>query len=211
MYDIDLYVLTSKYTGSGAEEFTYNMKNLERATIIGETTGGAAHPVDSRIVESCFVMHLPTGRPVNPISGKNWETTGVEPHIAVPADRALDNAYLMAIEKQLKSTEDDDWKFQLEWAIKGLRGKLDPVEVTEDILKKYAGEYDERVVRFKKGILYYRRRGPEYRMIPLEEKLFALEGLEIFRIEFVTDERGAVNGLIGLYENGMREPSKRTK
>jgi C-terminal processing protease CtpA/Prc len=39
-----IYVLTSARTFSGAEEFTYNLKNLKRATIVGETTGGGAHP-----------------------------------------------------------------------------------------------------------------------------------------------------------------------
>ena len=48
MPDVPLYVLTSSYTFSGAEEFTYNLKNLKRATIIGETTGGGAHPVSDR-------------------------------------------------------------------------------------------------------------------------------------------------------------------
>jgi len=40
-----VYVLTSGRTFSAAEEFTYNLKNLERATIVGVTTGGGAHPV----------------------------------------------------------------------------------------------------------------------------------------------------------------------
>lgn len=42
--DKDIYVLTSNRTFSGAEEFSYNLKNLKRATIIGETTAGAANP-----------------------------------------------------------------------------------------------------------------------------------------------------------------------
>ncbi|HET6266772.1 MAG TPA: S41 family peptidase, partial [Acidobacteriota bacterium] len=48
----DLYILTSKYTFSGAEEFSYNMKSLKRATLIGETTGGGAHPTDPYIVQA---------------------------------------------------------------------------------------------------------------------------------------------------------------
>jgi retinol-binding protein 3 len=43
--DKPAFVLTSKGTFSGAEEFTHNLKNLKRATIVGETTGGGAHPV----------------------------------------------------------------------------------------------------------------------------------------------------------------------
>jgi C-terminal processing protease CtpA/Prc len=36
------FVLIAKRTFSGAEEFTYDLKNLKRATIVGETTGGGA-------------------------------------------------------------------------------------------------------------------------------------------------------------------------
>jgi len=86
MTDVDLYVLTSSYTFSGAEEFSYNMKNLKRATIIGETTGGGAHPVDTHIWPKLnFGMRVPFGRAINPITGTNWEGTGVEPDIKAPA------------------------------------------------------------------------------------------------------------------------------
>jgi len=45
MTGADLYVLTSSYTFSGAEEFSYNLKSMKQATLVGETTGGGAHPV----------------------------------------------------------------------------------------------------------------------------------------------------------------------
>jgi hypothetical protein len=78
MSHVDLYVLTSSDTYSGAEEFSYNLKNMKRGTIIGETTGGGAHPADMRIFENLNVaMWLPYGRAVNPITGTNWEGTGV--------------------------------------------------------------------------------------------------------------------------------------
>ena len=40
--------------------------------------------------------------------------------------------------------------------------------------------------------------------------LFAVEGLDKFRVEFVIKEGKAVE-LMGLYDNGGREPSPRTK
>ena len=45
--DQPVYVLTSHQTFSGGEEFTFDLKTQKRATIVGETTGGGAHPVRS--------------------------------------------------------------------------------------------------------------------------------------------------------------------
>ena len=73
-----VYVLTSKRTFSAAEEFTYNLKCLKRATIVGETTGGGAHPGGTRKVHEHFVVFIPSGRAINPISKTNWEGTGVD-------------------------------------------------------------------------------------------------------------------------------------
>jgi retinol-binding protein 3 len=93
------FVLTSKRTFSGAEEFSYNLKNLKRATIIGETTGGGAHPVSGHRIDDHFSIGVPFARAVNPISKTNWEGTGVEPDVKVPADEALDVAKKMAADQ----------------------------------------------------------------------------------------------------------------
>ncbi len=91
-----VFVLTSKHTFSGAEEFCYNLKNLKRATIIGETTGGGAHPVSGHRIDDHFMIGVPFARAVNPISKTNWEGTGVEPDVKAPADEALSVAQKMA-------------------------------------------------------------------------------------------------------------------
>jgi hypothetical protein len=93
------YVLTSKETFSGAEEFSYNLKNLKRATIIGETTGGGAHPVSGHRIDDHFMIGVPFARAINPISKTNWEGTGVEPDVKVPAADALATAQKLAAEK----------------------------------------------------------------------------------------------------------------
>jgi C-terminal processing protease CtpA/Prc len=75
MPDIPVYVLTSSFTFSGAEEFTYNLKNLKRATIIGETTGGGAHPGGVNPVNKQFVIFIPVGRAISPNQdqlGRHW-------------------------------------------------------------------------------------------------------------------------------------------
>lgn len=93
------FVLTSKGTFSGAEEFTYNLKNLKRATIVGETTGGGAHPVSGHRIDDHFMIGVPFARAVNPITKTNWEGAGVEPDINVDAPQALDTAIKLATER----------------------------------------------------------------------------------------------------------------
>jgi len=118
-----VYVLTSKRTFSGAEEFTYNLKNLKRATIVGETTGGGAHPGGGFRINEHFGMFVPTGRAISPITKTNWEGTGVSPDISVPADQALHVARIMALKKTL-TTVNPDFKPGVEEEIKKLETEL---------------------------------------------------------------------------------------
>ena len=97
-----VFVLTSKKTFSGAEEFSYNLKNLKRATIIGETTGGGAHPTSGHRLDAHFKIGVPSARAINPITKTNWEGKGVEPDVKVPAADALDTAKKLAAERLAK-------------------------------------------------------------------------------------------------------------
>lgn len=115
-----VYVLTSARTFSAAEEFTYNLKNLKRATIVGETTGGGAHPGGVRRITDHFGIWLPTGRAINPITKTNWEGTGIEPHIKVAAAEALAAAHLDALKTIRAGTTDPRHRAQLDAAIAAL-------------------------------------------------------------------------------------------
>jgi retinol-binding protein 3 len=100
--DKPVFVLTSGETFSGAEEFAYNLKHLKRATIIGEVTGGGAHPVGGYAITPHVGAHIPVGRAINPISGTNWEGVGVAPDIAVPQEDALRTAQILALRRVLE-------------------------------------------------------------------------------------------------------------
>ena len=93
---VPAWVLTSKHTFSGGEEFSYDLKNLKRATLVGETTGGGAHPVAPHRVDDHFLIGVPSGRPINPITKTDWEGTGVKPDVATPAADALETALKQA-------------------------------------------------------------------------------------------------------------------
>jgi retinol-binding protein 3 len=94
-----LYILTSRDTFSGAEEFCYDMKNLKRATIIGEVTGGGAHLVRPQRIDDHFTFNLPFARPINPVSKTDWEGTGVAPDMQVDRSDALGIAENLAQSK----------------------------------------------------------------------------------------------------------------
>lgn len=90
--DTPVYVLTSSYTFSAAEEFTYNLQCLKRATIVGETTGGGAHPVRGEFVGGRMQLRVPYARAINPITNTNWEGVGIKPDVESSAPDALDAA-----------------------------------------------------------------------------------------------------------------------
>jgi len=90
--DKPVFVLTSKKTFSAAESFSYALKNLKRATLIGETTGGGAHPVEPHRIEDNFFIIVPSARSISPITKTDWEGAGVEPDVRVPAKDALAEA-----------------------------------------------------------------------------------------------------------------------
>lgn len=97
--DQPVYVLTSHETFSGGEEFTFDLKTQKRATIVGETTGGGAHPVQGLPAGDHFTVGVPFGRPINPVTKGDWEGTGVEPDVKVSAADALTTAQKLAAEK----------------------------------------------------------------------------------------------------------------
>lgn len=106
--DKEVYILTSKRTFSGAEDFAYSLKVLNRATIVGERTNGGAHPGGFQRINEHFSINIPIGRAVNPITNENWECSGVTPHVEVPEEHALHVAQFMILSNLLKQSPDKD-------------------------------------------------------------------------------------------------------
>ncbi len=92
-----IYLLTSSRTFSCAEQFTYDLRNLKRVTIVGETTGGGANPGAFLSLGNSFGIFMPNGRAYSPITKTNWEGTGIAPDVATPAADALMRAYVIAL------------------------------------------------------------------------------------------------------------------
>lgn len=87
-----VYVLISKRTFSAAEALAYDLQALKRATIIGEPSGGGAHPFTYRRIHPHFVLWSVVEKSVNPITGKNWQGVGVQPDLRIDPAQALDKA-----------------------------------------------------------------------------------------------------------------------
>lgn len=211
MPDVDVYVLTSAYTFSGAEEFTYNLKNLKRATIVGETTGGGANPGGTMRVSDYFVAFIPTGRAINPITKTNWEGTGIAPDIACKKQDALNIARLEIYKKQISKVTDAEKKHEVEWNIDVLNAKLNPPEISAVDLQKYAGDYGPRKIYFENGELIYERPGVlgKTKMAAITYNCFILEGRENFRVKFNADSSGNIISLTGMYIDGHNEENKK--
>ena len=208
--DVPVYVLTSNYTFSAAEEFTYNLKSMERATIVGETTGGGAHPGGMLPVTDKFLMFLPQGRAINPITKTNWEGTGIEPHIAVPAPEALTAAHLDALQTLSKQAEEGSpEQHQLDWVIAELSAQQHPVTVSERLLKQYVGTYGPRSLTLVDGRLHYARDGRQPRpMTALSEDTFMVEGVDGFHLKIIK-EGNKVVAVEGQYLAGHTDRNER--
>ena len=74
-----VFVLTSGRTFSGGEEFAYDMQVLKRGIIVGERTPGAANHALPVSIQGGLTAFVPRARAENPVTGTNWEGTGIAP------------------------------------------------------------------------------------------------------------------------------------
>lgn len=215
MVHTPVYILTSARTFSAAEEFTYDLKTMERATVVGETTGGGAHPVElylSDLGEGQFAsMSIPFGRAINPITGTNWEGTGVAPDIDVNAEDALDIAQLAILEKLIDTALEKESVFALEWARDELDFRMQPPKPVYEVAPAFVGNYGPRRVSFDDGKLYYQRGdGQPHELLPMKTAdRFHVGNMDDFRIQFVRGSNGEVVELIGQYASGEEDSNSR--
>lgn len=194
MPDVPVYVLTSRRTFSGAEEFANNLRELKRATLVGEPTRGGAHAGQGMIINDYFAMFMPTSEAINPVSKSNWEGTGVIPHIAAPADSALDIAHLHALRRLLEASSEERVQKELQAALSSKEAQMSSVKVPVETLKSYEGQYGIRRVLLNGESLYFQReQGPKFRLLPVSDVTFIIDEVG-GRVTFTRDAAGAVNG-----------------
>lgn len=184
----DLYLLTSANTFSAAEEFAYNLKNMKRAAVIGEATGGGAHDNRFVILSDRFEMSLPFARAINPVTKTNWEGAGVEPDVKVPQDKALGTAQAMASKRLAEGEKDPEFKSYYQWQHDAYNAAINPLALTKETLLTYVGTYGPRTITLEGDSLFYQREGrAKSRMIPIADGCFALEGNDNIRLRFLKE------------------------
>lgn len=127
MADVPLFLIISEETFSGAEEFAYNMQTQKRASLIGQTSAGAANPGGTRMINNDLGIFIPTGRAINPITNTSWENTGVVPDIKSTKENTFEQVNALA----KKAAE--DWR----------KNKLENYIRLHKDLNKYLEQYDK--------------------------------------------------------------------
>ncbi len=213
LLDQPVYILTSGRTFSAAEEFAFDLSNLGRATIVGETTRGGGNTVAMGVFDfDGFRMgvHLPFGRAYDPETNEGWEGVGITPHIEVPADQALDVAYADALNKLIEAEEDEQYRRSLEWPLADIGSPSTPVRLSEQDLRAFVGEYGSGRVYLKGDSLFYQRGDrPVLALEPMEDDLFRAVDVDYLRVGFERDEGGTVAGLVSYFNDGSQEESDR--
>ena len=105
-----VYVLVQASTFSGGEGLAFILQDQERASVIGETTSGAANPGRPYVVNKYFEINVPNGQIKAAVGGGNWEGIGVTPDVVAKANDALVLAQKLALQKLLELSNDESHK-----------------------------------------------------------------------------------------------------
>jgi len=212
--EMPVYILNSKRTFSGAEDFSYGMQGSKRAVIIGDTTGGGAHPVRPFSLGNGFTVLMPFARSLSPYTHTDWEGTGVYPDVAVPAADALEKALQVIYTKQLVATTDAHEQSAIKWQIDKLHARYHKMAVNSKLLAQYAGNYDNGYIELfvKDGSLFCRgknRNNYTSELIPITSSVFTWWDDTDLEIEFIKDENGSYTAFKILGPEGeLRKISK---
>ncbi len=210
MVDKPVYILTGSTSFSSAEWFSYAMKKLGRATLIGERTAGGAHPVARKPIDDDFFLQVPIGQIRDPVDHSDFEGTGVEPDIKSSSIQALPLAHKLALENLVKG--DATRKADFTWLLPELMAKIQRPSVgpvNADILRHAIGRYEGREITLENGTLYYTwRERLRVALEPIAPNLFAVEGVTDFRYR-LNAQRGKAILLERVNKDGSIQTYKR--
>lgn len=138
-----VYILTSHSTFSGAEDFSYGLQKAKRATIVGEITGGGAHPQMPFSVGQVFVISIPYARSLNPVTKTDWEGTGVVSNVKIEASAALSKTQELIFNERLLVTKDEKETHKSEYYLRLLKLDKVPKPMTIKFFSQFVGTYPD--------------------------------------------------------------------
>lgn len=207
MVDKPVYILTGSTSFSSAEWFSYTMKKLGRATLIGERTAGGAHPVARQPVNDDFFVQVPIGQIRDPVDHGDFEGVGVQPDIQSPSVQALPLAHKLALDNLSKG--DEATRKEYAWLLPALAAEIQPPAVDARMLQRAVGKYEGRRIVLENGTLFIIWRD-RFRaaLAPIGPTLFAVEGVSDFRYR-LNAQRGKVTSLERVNKDGSIQTYKR--
>ncbi len=123
----------------------------------------------------------------------------------------MDKAHSVALEKLMEKTYDSGRKRQLSWALDGIKARMEPAKVRPETLKKYVGNYTRGEVKLKEGQLFIQAGPQQFKMVPLSDTYFVLDGEPNIRVEFTFNDQNKEYEIIGHFPDGRQEVVKRVK
>ena len=97
-HNYPVYILTSSFISGTGEFFSYTLKHLHKAVIVGEQTMGVALISKKQKVNEFISINMPIAIPIHPATNTNWDQVGVAPDYAVKANASFEMAYKLAKE-----------------------------------------------------------------------------------------------------------------
>lgn len=206
-----VYILTSRHTFSGAEDFSYAMQIAKRAVVVGETTGGGAHPQMPFSVGQHFLVFIPFARSINPVTQTDWEGKGVIPDVKTTANKAFIKAQELIFRDELSRATDQKEKNKYLYYINSLLINDASKQPALNILMPYAGTYGGLKIYLDKNKLYCKNDnngGSVSELKYLTNKLFVLD--QDAQIEFIKNSKGHYSDIKIFVNDGSVFEEKRT-
>ncbi|NKF52644.1 S41 family peptidase [Shewanella sp. WXL01] len=189
--DTPLYILTSSNSASAAESFSYAMKNLARATIVGEVTAGAAHARSAEIVNENYILTLPSSRPVDPRTNDNWERKGVKPNIETSSDNAFYVAYAEVLNTLIKSKHSNLGIHQ--WVYPLVKAKSNQYQTSQNDIDQIIGTYGKHKVFQENGKLFYQYLDdPAFEIELLDKETIVFKAFTEARLQAIYKDKQAI-------------------
>ena len=205
--NMPVYILTSRRSFSGAEDFTFGMQYNKRATVVGDTTGGGAHPTGSYSMGQGFVAFIPNSRA--PIE-KDWEGKGILPNVAVPSEQALTKTQILIFTELLSKTKDEKVQNMCKWNINSLQSEIVKIPNTV-VLGSYTGVYEGGLDFYFKDNQLFCKNAENGNLVTelkyVDNNLFMLD--DNVQVLFEKNSSGTYSQIKMLWKNGTIEERRR--